>query len=487
MLKKIVLTFVVFLSAVIGVVLFNTLTFTSKQIKVNPIQQVAIPEEQIASLQEAIKIKTISFQDTTQIDYGSFDSLHALLLKRFPLVHQQLTLEKINRFSLLFTWKGSDINLKPVLLLAHQDVVPIDGASASDWEVEPFSGNINNGFIYGRGTIDIKSGIISNLQAVEYLLSKGFKPKRTLHLAFGHDEEIGGRKGATFIAKHLKKKGVEAEFVLDEGGSITSGIMPGIQTPVAIIGIAEKGYATYELSIEQDGGHSSMPSRETTIGILAQAISSVEKNPFPAAIKGAAEQMFEYAGPEMGFGMRIIFANRWLFEKLILGQLEDKNSTSASIRTTTAPTIFKAGTKENVIPVSASALVNFRILPGETVKSVGNRLKEIIDDDRIKIKLVGSHADEPSPVSDTKSFGFQTLHTTIAEVFPDAITAPYLMLGATDARHYAPICKNLLRFQPTRLTDPDLKRIHGTNERISVENYKETIRFYIRLIENACS
>jgi carboxypeptidase PM20D1 len=188
----------------------------------------------------------------------------------------------------------------------------------------------------------------------------------------------------------------------------------------------------------------------------------------------------------MSFGMRIVFANRWLFNRLILSQLESKKSTAASVRTTTAPTIFNAGTKENVIPANASAILNFRILPGETGQSVQKRVEEVLNDKRIIVSLEGSHADDPSPVSPTQAFGFLKIQETIAEVFPDVITAPYLMLGATDARHYAPICKNLYRFQPTCLADADLNRIHGINERVSISNYKETVRFYVRLIENSC-
>lgn len=483
--KKILILLLAAVVVLAGVLLFNTLSFHSKQLKAEAVPLYPTDDAVVQRLSRAIQFQTVSYQDSGKMDTSAFNGLHRFLKTSFPLVDSLLTLEKINTYSLLYKWQGSNPDLKPILLMAHQDVVPVDPLTLSGWAHPPFAGVVKDGFIFGRGALDIKSGITSQLEAVEFLLKQNFKPARTVYLAYGHDEEIGGRQGALQIANHLEQQHVELEYVLDEGGSIISGIVPGVEKPVAIIGIAEKGYVSLELTVEEEGGHSSMPPKQSAIGILSAAITKLETHPFPTQMDGAGSVLFDYVGPEMDFGMRLVFANRWLFGPVIESQLDKKNSTRASMHTTTAATIFKSGEKENVLPIKAYAVVNFRIMPGDSSQGVIAYVKKVINDERIKITTTSQQPDEPSGVSDLHSEAFKMVHQTTAEIFPDVLVAPYLVLGATDSKHYKNLTKNIFRFEPTRLDDADLKRIHGTDERISIESYKETISFYIQLIKNS--
>jgi len=483
--KKTPLFLFVALLLLAAVLLFNTFSFHSKQLKVEAVPLYKTEDSVVQRLSRAIQFQTISFQDSGKMDTSQFNGLHRFLKTSFPLVDSFLTLEKINTYSLLYKWQGSNSSLKPILLMAHQDVVPVDPLTLPGWAHPPFEGVVKDGFVFGRGALDIKSGIMGEMEAVEYLLREGFKPQRTVYLAFGHDEEIGGKQGAFQIAKHLRQQNIELEFVIDEGGSIISGIVPGIEKPVAIIGIAEKGYISLELTVEEEGGHSSMPPKQTAIGILSAAIAKLETHPFPTKMDGPGSVMFNYIGPEMAFGMRLVFANRWLFGPVIESQLDKKNSTRATMHTTTAATIFKSGEKENVLPIKASAVVNFRIMPGDSIQGVIDFVTQVVNDQRIHITTTNEFGDEPSFVSDTESESFKTVQKTTQQIFPDVLVAPYLVLGATDSKHYKNLTKNIFRFNPTRLEDADLKRIHGTDERVSIESYKETISFYIQLIKNS--
>jgi carboxypeptidase PM20D1 len=332
--------------------------------------------------------------------------------------------------------------------------------------------------------LDVKSGIIAQMEAVEALLKRGFQPKRTLYLAYGHDEEVGGTNGAMKIATLLKKKNVKLDFVLDEGGSIISGVVPGVKKPVALIGVAEKGYASFKLSVFSKGGHSSMPPKQTSIGILSAAVEKLEAKPFPAKLAGIGSLMFDYVGPEMDFGMRLIFANKWLFGLLIENKLDQSDATRATIHTSLATTIFNSGDKDNVLPVKAEAIVNVRILPGESIESTRLFIRKTIDDPRVKISLAGGKAYEPSVVSHPESKQFKKIQRTVSEIFPEVIVAPYLMLGASDSKHYRQLTQHIFRFIPLRLNKNDLNRIHGTNERIAIDNFHECIRFYTQLIKN---
>lgn len=484
--RKILLALLLCIVVICGVVLFKALTFTSKQIESEPMTAITIDKQRAAkNLSQAIRYKTISSQDPSKFDDDQFSAFHKFLAEAFPKIHSQLKKEVINNYSLLYTWKGSDESLKPVVLMAHFDVVPVSHGTESNWTYPPFSGRIADGYIWGRGSLDDKGCLLSTMEAVETLLADGYKPRRTVYLAYGHDEEIGGNNGAAYIAESLKSRNVKAEWIMDEGAIITKGLVPGVAPPVSLVGIAEKGYLTLVLTVEQEGGHSSMPPPRSAVGILSSAIHNLQNNPFPEKMEGPGMQLFDYVGPEMPFGMKLLFANRWLFRSLIKSELEKANSMNASIRTTIAPTVFNAGTKENVLPQKATAMVNFRLIPGDSVEYVIEHVKKSINDPRVMVSTSSHHPQEASAVSDINTESYQVLQRTIRQVFPQSVVAPFLVLAATDTKHYEDISGNIYRFVPMRFTSEDLGRIHGTNERLSIDNLEEMIKFYIQLIRNS--
>jgi carboxypeptidase PM20D1 len=411
-------------------------------------------------------------------------NFHAFLAKSFPRVHAQLTKEIVNDHSLLYTWKGKDDRLKPILLMAHMDVVPVDPATEKSWTHAPFSGQVADGYVWGRGTMDDKASVLGILEAVERLLADGFQPQRTVYLAFGHDEEIGGNDGAAKIAELLRSRRIELDFVLDEGMNILSGVIDGISAPVALIGIAEKGYLSLRLTVETPGGHSSIPPADTAIGMVSRALQKLETAPFPANLRGPTRQMFEFLGPEMAWPRKSALANLWLFEPFVTKQLTGSPLTNAIVRTTLAPTIFHAGVKENVLPTHAEAVINLRILPGETIRGTTEQVRTTIHDARIKITPLPLQM-EPSGVSEIASAGFKTLQRTIGETAPEVIVAPALLVAATDSRYYAALTKNIFRFLPMTLTRKDTERYHGIDERISIADYLRCVRFYAQLVRNA--
>jgi carboxypeptidase PM20D1 len=406
---------------------------------------------------------------------------HKFLSEAYPLVHKNLKREVFSSFSLLFTWEGKNPDLKPVILTAHMDVVP--AVDTSSWTNPPYSGENDGTYIWGRGSLDDKVSMISILEAVEKLLSENYSPDRTIYLAFGHDEEISGNRGAGVMAAELKKRNVAAEFLLDEGYAVTLKMVPMIDEPVALIGTSEKGYLSVILSVEMAGGHSAYPAKESSIIVLNRALNKIIMNPMKPQITSSIDDFIGYIGPEMPFYAKMIFANKWLFKGLILKIYTGGVTSNALVRTTTAPTILKAGVKDNVIPVKAEAVVNFRILPGETSADVMRHLKEVISDDRVKIiEMEGTR--EPAPVSPINVAGFEVLSRTIRQVYPEAFVAPTMMIAASDSRKYLDICKNIYNFAPIVVTSEDLARTHGLNERIKIEDYRRGIGFYYQLIKN---
>lgn len=434
----------------------------------------------IQHLSEAIKFKTISYTDKSKIDLNEFEKLHDYIEKSYPLVHKVITKEKINK-SLLYRWEGKNKDLKPIILMGHMDVVPVEKETISNWSEDAFSGKIKDGFIWGRGSIDDKSSVISILESCEKLLSENFTPERTIYFAFGHDEEIGGEDGANKIVEFLEKNKVEAEFILDEGLSVTDGIIPKLTKKAGLIGIAEKGYASIELSVDIDGGHSSMPDKDNAITILSKAINKLNENKPKSKITPTVKKFFESIGVEMPFPESFIFSNLWLFEPLVINIFENTRTGNATLRTTTAITMFNSGIKDNVIPTQAKAVINFRIITGESSKDLLKYVKETINDNRIKVNFL-SQLNEPSEISPIDSFGYKAIESTIKEVFDNTIVAPSMVLAGTDSKHYSKISKNIYRFQPVTLTNKDISTIHGINERISVEAYLKAIDFYYKLM-----
>jgi len=480
------------LVAILGVVLIfavvltiNTVMFTSKQQVVSPVKLIDIDKNAVSlRLSQAIKIPTVSHQDRNKIDTPRFIEFHKFLESNFPLVHQKLERQVINDYSLLYKWQGSDDSLKPVVFIAHFDVVPVEPGTESKWTHDAYSGDIADGYIWGRGAMDMKGILVSLIEAVAANLEQKYSPKRTIYLAFGHDEEIGGENGARQIAAYLKEKGVHIEFTLDEGMVILDKNLSPAEQPVAIIGLAEKGYITLKITARTNGGHSSMPPAKTSLGTLARAITALEQNQMPASFSGPVKLFFEYLGPEMPLMQKILFANQWAFKSVIIGQLEKINSMNAMLRTTTAPTMINAGVKENVLPSQAHALVNFRILPGDTPDDVVAHANSVIADPAVAVSTHSGMATSPSPVSSADASGFKTIEKSVHEVFENTIVAPGLVLAGTDTKHFTAISENNYRFAPMVFAPDDPKRIHGTNERIGVENYAKMIQYNMRLMQN---
>jgi len=449
-----------------------------------------VPDEEAAAahLAEAIRFATISPADPAQRDDAAFVSLREWMASTYPRTHEALSREVIGAHSLLFTWKGRDPGLPPVVLMGHLDVVPVDPGTEGGWTHPPFEGVVADGYVWGRGALDDKCTVISILEAVEALAGEGFSPERTVYLAFGHDEELGGREGAKVISETLEARGVRrAALVLDEGGLIADGLLPGVAGPAALVGIAEKGFVSLELSTKAPGGHSSRPPRETGIGIVSRAITRLEDHPFPSHLDLPTRRMLTALAPRLPFASRVALANLWLLEPFVVRSLTASPDTAAMVRTTTAPTIFRAGVKENVLPIHVSAVVNFRIRPGETRQAVREQVRRIVDDPRVEVREATDFSTDPSPVSDPDGPGFRLVAQSAraAAGSGDLLVAPYLVIGGTDARYYAGRAETVLRFLPIRVGPGDLARLHGTDERLRTADVAAGVAFFHALIRGS--
>jgi len=465
---------------------YRAARFTSRQVAAPASAPLALDTAGVAvRLAGALTFRTISYQDSASFDAREFSRFQDYLRSSFPKLHARLKREVTSGSSLLYEWRGTDTTLEAILLLAHQDVVPVETGTESRWTEPPFAGHIADGYVWGRGALDDKGNLMAVLEAVERLIADGVTPRRTIYLAFGHDEEVGGSHGAARTAALLASRGVRLEFVLDEGGAITTGLVSGLSSPVALVGIAEKGYLSLELTVQAEGGHSSMPPPQTAVGILGAAVARLEAHQMPRHISGATAAMLDYIGPEMAFSRRLALANRWLFGGLIAHQFGATPSGNAMLRTTTAPTILAAGVKDNVLPSSARAVVNFRILPGDSVAGVLAHARGAIDDPRVTIRVLSESAKEPSPVSPVGAESFGLLQRTFRQVAPGVIVTPWLVVGGTDARHFDALTPNVFRTGALGLGPADLGRIHGTNERVAIADYARNITFYIQLMRNS--
>ena len=483
--KKALLIIAFTLLALCSVILFRAARFTSKQIAIAPVTDASINAQEVAKhLAGALRFQTVSNEGGGQTNAEAFLGLHKYLAQTFPKLHEKLSQEVVADYSLLYTWKGHDDRLRPILLMSHLDVVPVVPGTEAQWTQPPFAGRIADGFIWGRGALDDKVGVLGILEAVEKLAGEGYQPQRTVYFAFGHDEESKGH-GAAIMAKLLGERGVTFDSILDEGGLITNGIVPGIAVPTALVAVAEKASVSVDLTVETEGGHSSTPPKQTAIGVLSAAIKRLEDNPMPSRIGGAMARSFAYLGPELPFLPRLAIANLWLFDSFIRQQLAANPTSDATIRTTTAVTIIEGGVKENVLPPQARAVVNFRILPGDKVNDVLAHVRQTVADPRVNIALHGDNPREPSNLSSDDTESFRLLQRTISQVFPQTIVVPNLSIAATDTRNYEKLSDNIYRFAPAKVGPDDLKRIHGTNERIAVDNYRDAVRFYVQYLRNA--
>ena len=432
-------------------------------------------ERAFKNLQEMIKIETVWNWDTDP-EGKPFEAFRALLPKLYPLIHQHCTREQIGRSGLLYHWKGKSSD-NPTVYMAHYDVVPAD---ADLWQKPPYSGIRENGEIWGRGTLDTKCTLCAALEAAETLLAKGFVPENDLYFSFGGDEETDSTD-APAIVDALESRGIRPALVLDEGGAVIENVFPGVKTPTALIGTAEKGMANVSFSVSGMGGHASAPPIRSPVGVLARAVVRVEENPFPAYTCEPVMHMFDTLGRHSTFLYRLIFSNLWCFKGLFTSLCIKKGGEmGALVHTTCAFTQMQGSSARNVLPPSANVTANMRLMKPDTIDSILEDLKTRIGDETIEItRLSGVN---PSPFSNMHSEGFQRVSNAIAATWPEAIISPYLMIAASDSRHFCRISDVVLRFSAMALSSDDRKRIHGNDERINESRFTEALAFYQRML-----
>jgi carboxypeptidase PM20D1 len=468
---------------VVAAVLLRALATPKAKPRPEPLPESALEETAGVEneLSAAVRHATVSSNDPKAEDEKTFTAFKEELKRLFPRVHAQLERHEIGDRSLVFIWKGARPELKPAILCAHFDVVPADDVEL--WSHQPFSGDIAEGAVWGRGTQDIKLMLISSLDAAERLLAEGKAPERTIYFAFGGDEEVGGNRGAGSIGAWLEERGVKASFLLDEGGPVADGVLSFADRPVALIGIAEKGYADVSIEAEGKGGHASMPPARTASGDLARAIAAVEAHPDRARLGYTVRNFLDRLSPYVGFGYRVLFRNLWITGPLVKAAFKKGPTTNAMLRSTAAPTMLKGSPKENVLADRAWANVNMRILPGQTVAENLERISRIVAKTGAKVSV--THPEqivEPLPESPVDHEGFKAIEAAIGQVFPDAAVLPFLFSAGTDTKHYRKVTEAMYRFCPVKETSEDLEGIHGRNEHIGVSNLRRCALFYKRLI-----
>ncbi|HOP18495.1 MAG TPA: M20/M25/M40 family metallo-hydrolase [Parvularculaceae bacterium] len=441
--------------------------------------------ETAARLSRAIQFQTVSWGGERGPDADAFEGFSAYLEDAYPAAHHAMTREIINGHSLLYRWAGANPNAKPIAFIAHIDVVPVEPGTESGWTAPPFAGEIEDGAVWGRGALDNKGQLISIMEAVEKLAASGFKPSRDIYLLFGHDEELGGENGAAMIAKTLAERGVHFEWTLDEGSGLVAGLVPGVERPLALISTAEKGSTTLHITAKAAGGHSSAPGKDTAVSLVARAVARVTDEPYPLEIDADMVAFLHAVAGEMPFVPRALLANLWLTAPIIKKQLGEDPTTAAALRTTTAATMINGGAKVNILPQHADAYVNYRIHPRDTAASVLDRAISIIDDENVEIEAVGAR--DPSPQSSTRSDGYRAIAEATADVFGAVPTSPFLTLQGTDTRNYIGLADDYYRFTPFIYHKDDLKRIHGTDERVLIEDLVRASAWYEALIRKTAS
>jgi carboxypeptidase PM20D1 len=482
--RRFLLALSTILLALAGVILGRTLLHMPAPLDPVETVRIEVDELRIAKhLSEAIQFATISHERPEQMDKAAFTAFIDWVNNTYPELHSTATLTQLN-YTLLYRWQGSNPDLQPVLFTGHYDVVPVIPGTESQWREPPFAGNIVDGVIWGRGALDDKSGVIAILEATTWLIRSGFAPERTIYLSFGHDEEVGGSDGAGAVRRLLEGKNVQLEWSLDEGSFVFDDMLPGVEPLMATINVAEKGSVTLDIVAKGAGGHSSMPPRQTAVGVLAAAITALEQNPMPGGLEGLSFDMFDAVSRHMPFPARMMFANQWLFGGFVEGQLSSVPTTNAILRTTTAPTMLSASVKANVLPIEAVATVNFRIHPRDSVKDVIEHVRAVVENDSVEVRVPEGAGNPASQVSDANSAGFATIRRAIREIYGDVIIMPGIMVAASDTRHYGMVADNAFRFNPMIVTSEDFSGFHGTNEKIAVANLAQGTRTYIQIMKH---
>jgi carboxypeptidase PM20D1 len=438
-----------------------------------------MPDAAVAKLQALVRIPTVSHRDPARTDTAVFDAFLEELARQFPLVHERLELTRVHTHALLFHWRGRAAT-RPVVLMAHLDVVPVD--ESAPWQRPAFGAEIVDGEIWGRGTLDDKGCLVGICEAVERLLADGFEPAQDVWLSFGCDEEVSGAAAGLAVAE-LTRRGVRPWFVLDEGGAVAAGAFPGIGVPVAVIGVTEKGVMSLELSVEGRGGHASTPQKLGPTARIARAITRLERAPFHPSLPPPTQTLLHRLSPHAPAALRPLMGNASrlapaLARALILAGPES----AAMTRTTLAATTLSGSPALNVIASRATAGLNIRIMVGDTVAGVVEHVRRAVRDDQVQITVV--EANEPSPLSPYEDDeAFDLLSSTIAADFPDAVVSPYVMMAATDARFFTTISERVYRFAPFRMSKQQREAIHSYDERIGVDDFLDGVEWYRHLIE----
>ncbi|WP_127479513.1 M20/M25/M40 family metallo-hydrolase [Nocardioides pantholopis] len=428
----------------------------------------------VETLQALVRIPTVSHPD--QLDPQAFEDLLVELERRFPLIHQRLEVTRVHTHGLLVHWPGASA-ARPVVLMAHLDVVPVEDG----WTHPPFSGDLVDGSVWGRGTLDDKGCVVGICEAVEALLERDFVPAQDVWISLGCDEEVFGQ-GAPLAVAELVRRGVRPWLVVDEGGAVASEAFPGIGAPIGVVGVTEKGVTSLELSVEGSGGHASTPTRNGPTARLARAITRLDRAPLPARVPEPTVELFRRLAPHAPAPLRPVLANAGRLRPLLTRVLLAAGpETAAMARTTVAVTTLSGSPAINVIAANAKAGVNIRVMVGDTVAGVVEHVRRTIGDDQVRLEVVEAH--EPSPLSPVDDDAFRLLESTIREVFPDAVPAPYVMMAATDARHFTTICERVYRFAPFRMTLAQRQSIHAADEHLGIEALLDGVDWYRRLIE----
>jgi carboxypeptidase PM20D1 len=473
------------LAVLAGVVAVRTATFEPPSADLSRVKLAAETpidaKEAARHLSRAVQFQTVSHQDPAQDDRAAWDAQRAWLVETYPRFHAAASREIVGDGALIYTWKGSDPSLAPIILMAHQDVVPVAEDTLSKWKAAPFSGAILDGAVWGRGSIDDKGSLVALMEAAEALAAKGFQPKRTILIVSGNNEEVvRPRGGAEAIAAALKARGVKAEFALDEGMAVITDY-PVTNAPVALIGIAEKGYGTLKVTARGDGGHSSAPPKDTAVTILARALARIADHPFPMRFSGPTADSVRALADRLPWTAKMAVANDWLFGPLLVAQISATPAGAAGLHTTIAPTMLQGSSKENVLPSRASGWINYRIQPGDTSANVMQRARAAVGRLPVELSWEGAPTD-PSPVSSTTSDGYRAI-AALAHQTSGAPVAPALVTAGTDSRHLAEVASDVYRFQPVRFALKDVEMVHGVNEHLRIDDLHAMAEFYARLME----
>ena len=467
------------LIAFIAVLVHRTANFKPEPLEPVTLTAETVDEDKvIRDMQALIRCKTVSYRDKSLEDDAEFEKLEALLPQLFPHVFGACQLRQPTNRSLLFHWKGKSAKA-PGVLMAHYDVVPVNEEL---WEKPAFDAILEDGVLWGRGTLDTKGTFLGVLEAADHLIAQGFVPENDLYLAFAGDEEISGF-GAPAIVDWFKQQGITPAFVLDEGGAVVENVFPGVKEPCALIGIGEKGPMDVRLTLDTNGGHSSTPPPHSPVGVLAKAVHNIENHPFPFTLTAPAAQMFDILGRRSTFLYRMIFANMWCFKPVLnLFCRLSGGELNALVRTTVAFTQMQGSSASNVLPPHAWVGANLRLISGETVEKARKRLQRLCGDKRIKVDVVMGM--NPSPISLTDDEPYQRLSKAIRATWTDAVVSPYLMLACSDSRHYGAISDHVYRFSAMALSKEERGMIHGNNERVPVATLVKTVAFYQRIIKS---